>query len=293
MQPVLADPPQKVPGLDWPAVPTSWKVVAACIFVIIAAVFAWLWFTDIASDRLTVLATLLLAVAAFGAALVSLLVGMNQIKVTDAIGREQIAMALNAVEMAKKQVESASFASGIPVINDFRNKIETDAFKELRKISAEFLLEGKGIAALNGRVYVCPQIEAVLNEYESIAILVEKGGLDEDLVYNYFSDWILTVFPAAEDILDSNQKQNPTYYENFRKLHQRMMVIEERKNGNPRPTRSQVTEFLRAEASWAAPHTHTAIGQQAVALQQGFFMVAVDDLAQFLRTHSNPQDGNP
>jgi hypothetical protein len=290
MERVLAERGENVPRLDWPVFPTKWKVVSVVLVGIIVAGFAWLWFSGIAADRLTMLATMLAAVGALVTAFISLVVGVNQIKVTDAIGRGQIAMAMNAVDMAKKQVESASFASGIPVINDFRKKIESTEFKELRKISAQHLLEGTGIEYVKGRESIRPEIEAVLNEYESIAILVEKGGIDEDLVYNYFSDWILHMFPAAEDILNSNQKENPTYYENFRKLHQRMMASEERKHGHPQPSRMQVTEFLRSDAHWAPKHAEAVPGEQRVALQQGFLMVAVDDLVQFVQSHSNAHD---
>jgi hypothetical protein len=71
----------------------------------------------------------------------------------------------------------------------------------------------------------------ILDFFETIGLLVDRGYLDEKDVWENFGYVIFPVYADARDTIAEEQKADPTYYNHFVSLIERMRVLEK---ANPR-----------------------------------------------------------
>jgi hypothetical protein len=194
-------------------------VLGSLGILLLAAAFLWIWLQrwDVATISAVAASAAAVAAAAAGA------ITFHQAQLM--------------AQVSRQQVDATILCKSMELLNDLRSESQTTDFLRAKSHAAKSLLSGRK----------CRELVRIMNFYETIGTMVEKHGLDEDLVYSYFSDAVLHWYPAMLEMIERDAAENPTYWENFSKLHARMVAIEERKHGNPRPGMHTVLSFLRVQ----------------------------------------------
>lgn len=95
------------------------------------------------------------------------------------------------------------------------------------------------------------EIYRELDFFETVDVLIERGYLDEDDVWNQFRWWVfnLNADSAVRKGLNYEKQKDPHEFAGFDDLVKRLQRIEVEKNGkDANPTPQDVTDFSREEA---------------------------------------------
>lgn len=88
----------------------------------------------------------------------------------------------------------------------------------------------------------------VLNFFDTVGLLVDRGYLNESDVWDTFSYWVFNVNSDARDIIEQEQRADPNAYSRFTSLVGRLQRIEVQHHGTgARPTKDEVMDFYRSE----------------------------------------------
>jgi hypothetical protein len=88
----------------------------------------------------------------------------------------------------------------------------------------------------------------ILDFFETIGLLVDRGYLDETDVWENFGYSIFPFYADTRDTIDEEQKNNPTYYTHFVSLVARMRAVEKAQHGDTGPvTKDDVKEYWQDE----------------------------------------------
>jgi hypothetical protein len=99
----------------------------------------------------------------------------------------------------------------------------------------------------------------ILDFFETIGLLVDRGYLDEKDVWENFGYVIFPVYADARDTIAEEQKADPTYYNHFVSLVERMRILEKANHGNEEPvTKEDLREYWQDETELVVgePPTH-------------------------------------
>ncbi len=85
----------------------------------------------------------------------------------------------------------------------------------------------------------------ILGFFETIALLVRRGFLDEYDVWSSFSYWMFYVYADFKDDIEQDQKDDSAYYRDFCDLIGRLREIEAEppQSSSDRPSREEIREF--------------------------------------------------
>jgi hypothetical protein len=98
-----------------------------------------------------------------------------------------------------------------------------------------------------------PELENLLNFFETIGLLVRRGHLDASDVWSSFSYWMFNVFADFRGVIEEEQKDDPTYYSDFSELIERLRLIEKEEGGTAYPpSADDIEEFWRYESRISA-----------------------------------------
>lgn len=139
-------------------------------------------------------------------------------------------------------------ARALDSVLELEKRFEESEFRDIRKAAATFLLdssagspEGEGSAV------------TVINFFECLGLLHRKAVLDDELVWHFFSGWLLPYYCAAhQSIITPRQGRDPNAYTEVDKLYRDMKRIEETKHPSGDTlhiiTREAIHHFLEGEA---------------------------------------------
>jgi hypothetical protein len=97
----------------------------------------------------------------------------------------------------------------------------------------------------------------MLDFFETVALLVNRGYLRDTDVWEIFSNEIFPLYADARDTIEQDQKDDPAEYSNLASLVQRLEVIEKHHGGNLyKPSKEDITDFWH-ESSTIGVGTHT------------------------------------
>lgn len=97
------------------------------------------------------------------------------------------------------------------------------------------------------------ETQNILNFLETIGLLERRGYLNAEDVWNNFGYWMFNIYADFRDDIEQEQKDDPTYYEDFCRLVERIRKIEKKKGGtDDRPSKEEIKEFWQDEAETAA-----------------------------------------
>jgi hypothetical protein len=90
----------------------------------------------------------------------------------------------------------------------------------------------------------------ILNFFETIGLLVDRGYLDATDVWENFSDDMLTFYADTRDELLEEQRTDPTFYNHFVSLIEKLRVIEKAQHGTREPvTKEDLKDYWTDETT--------------------------------------------
>ncbi len=88
----------------------------------------------------------------------------------------------------------------------------------------------------------------VLDFFEHIGLLVKRGHLDRNDVWDTFSYWMFNIFADARSLIEQERKDDPTVYSNFVELIEQIRKIEKAKGGKTDiPSKDDIEGFYAYE----------------------------------------------
>jgi hypothetical protein len=139
------------------------------------------------------------------------------------------------------------FSRSIDLLLRLTDEFDTTALRAARKAAALNLLESTHQPGADK-----PQ-KIVLNFFEKVGYLQNRGALDAKAVWQELSTWLIPYFYCSSALIEKLIQRDPNTYAQLRKAYNRIEAIEKRNNGTGSiaaliaPTAIQ--EFLRNEAA--------------------------------------------
>jgi len=94
------------------------------------------------------------------------------------------------------------------------------------------------------------ELYPLLDFFETVGLLVKRGYLDESDVWNTFSYPVFILSADARQIIEQQQREDPTTYAEFSWLVERLQSIEADKHGtSAHPSKEEVTDYWKQELS--------------------------------------------
>ncbi len=88
----------------------------------------------------------------------------------------------------------------------------------------------------------------VLDFFETVGLLVRRGYLDESDVWNTFSYPVLILNADARQIIEQDQREDPTTYAEFTALVERLQRIEAENHGtSAHPSKQEIEDYWKQE----------------------------------------------
>jgi len=155
--------------------------------------------------------------------------------------------AVCALVYAIKQLRQARDSERVQHLLRFVEQFDTPPFADIRRSLAAKRLQGDDDP---------PELENILDFFETIGLLVRRDFLDAHDVWCSFSYWIFSVFSDFRDFVEQEQKDDPTYYRDFTSLVERLREIEKSEHGtSDRPSKEEIEEFWGYESKLTAGST--------------------------------------
>jgi hypothetical protein len=141
-----------------------------------------------------------------------------------------------------RQLGLFRYSHGIDLIFNLENKFDAPRMRFARHLFAEAHL----------RKDKSDEIEEILDFFEVLGLLVRKKAVDQDVVWNSFSHWILRYGNLADTFIKSRRikESDNTYYEEFEGLVSIMKKIDCKKRflkSFDGFTEKQINDFLSEE----------------------------------------------
>jgi hypothetical protein len=145
-----------------------------------------------------------------------------------------------ALVYAKRQLREDRESQKVHHLTRFVEQFENEPMVQYRTATAQKRLAGEPYPA---------EAQRILGFFETIALLVDRGFLDEYDVWSSFSYWMFNVYADFRSDIEQEQKEDPAYYRNFCDLIERLREIEAEPpaTNSDRPSREQVREFWQDE----------------------------------------------
>ena len=141
----------------------------------------------------------------------------------------------------------ARFSLGIDLVVRLDNIFNSPQFLTLRHEAAAMLLSG-GPQKETKTV----SLDEVLNFFEMVGILMSRGALNDEIVWNVFFSYMHKYKLCAKDYIDAQREKDRTLWEHFIKAYEHLKEIEKHKCGISDKdlilTDAKKEEFLREEA---------------------------------------------
>jgi hypothetical protein len=107
------------------------------------------------------------------------------------------------------------------------------------------------------------ELYPVLDFFETVGLLVRRGYLDESDVWNTFGYPAFVLNADARQIIEQDQREDPTMYAEFVGLVQRLERIEAENHGaSAHPSREEIDDYWKQEllgGAIPAPHPRKAV----------------------------------
>ncbi len=159
---------------------------------------------------------------------------------------------LIAIYAIVHQSKRSSFALGMDLLFKINDQFNHPDFTLKRIAAAKFLLKLKD--KTNYDKWICPDLDEILDFFQTIASLIRRGALDKDIVWEYYSYWLNNYYAASEEYIKLCQKEFPQTYEGVELLHKLFVKLEnkeykftKRKYTDPSP--AEIKRFLIDESN--------------------------------------------
>ena len=97
-----------------------------------------------------------------------------------------------------------------------------------------------------------PDVDAVLDFFDGVALLLQRGALDEEMVWHQFYWPMANYWLAGQEYVRRARKDDPVLWQDLEGALPRLMAIEARRRrrgvDQSTPTPAQIRDFLAAES---------------------------------------------
>jgi hypothetical protein len=142
------------------------------------------------------------------------------------------------------QVRRARFNQSIDLLFRLEGDFFGAAKRAQRVKAAAGLLEGQPLEA-----------EPILDFFETMALLLRRGALDEEIVWHTFFYWIDHYYEACRDAIAARQNQDPLVWRDLAELISKLRKLQTSERGSASyrpPTAAEIQAFLTEELTEAA-----------------------------------------
>ena len=145
--------------------------------------------------------------------------------------------------VTKLQLKHSRTALGVGLLLKLEDRFDEPALKEARSSAAIALQAG----------HQTDDLEIVLDFFETLGLLIRKKTIDEELVWNSFSYWVMRYATLAKPQIERRRKDesDKTYYQEFDYLVERINYFEVKKRhlvATATITDNQIASFLSEES---------------------------------------------
>jgi len=140
------------------------------------------------------------------------------------------------------QIKQFRFAHSVDLVFDLEHRFDAPEMINDRRLAAKALLAG-----------ICgEELEPVLDFFETLGVFVSRQVIDEELVWNSFSYWVLRYAALAHDQIKARRKaeSDNTYWQEFESLVKCLTKIETKRRHLKSPpsfSKEQLHTFLVEE----------------------------------------------
>lgn len=154
-----------------------------------------------------------------------------------------VVVALTVVSQVRQDTQRVLFNTGLDTLWHFDAQWSSDAMLDARNGAAAALLDGRP----------AHDIDAVLDFFDQVALLLKRGALDEEMVC-YELYWpMANYWFASQDYVRQVRRTAPRSWEQLENVMARLVAIEARRKqltpDDAVPTKAQMREFLTAEVA--------------------------------------------
>ena len=145
-----------------------------------------------------------------------------------------------ALTFASRQIREGKELAKVQHLLELMKQFEQQPFINYRKkLAAERL---RGVAEP-------PELNEVLNFFELIGLLVRRGYLHDEDVWENFGYWVFPLYTDSKSYIESEQAEDVNSYTNLTDLYRRMKKIEESHQGRTHtPTKADIVVFWQSES---------------------------------------------
>ena len=143
------------------------------------------------------------------------------------------------------QLKRARFSQSVDLILKLEQRFNKDEdMIEARRKAAEALRVNP--------VSPSPDIEDVLDFFETLALLVRRKALDKEMVWHTFYYWMHRYWLLSKAYIREKQESKPTFWEDYVRLEEQVIAIERKKsksNADIDLPKDEPEEFIREEGN--------------------------------------------
>ncbi|MBL0212125.1 MAG: hypothetical protein IPQ13_14620 [Holophagaceae bacterium] len=149
------------------------------------------------------------------------------------------------------QVRLSRLALGVDLLLKLEGQFNSSMMRDTRMKAAKALKDGEESA----------ELDEILGFFETLGLLVHRGAVNEELVWNSFSSWVLPYAALAQDYIKSKRKADSdgTYWMELDHLTKQLKHTEKKKRKLktlPTISNKSLEEFLEIEANLIQPGHH-------------------------------------
>lgn len=116
------------------------------------------------------------------------------------------------------QIQRSRFSLNVDLILKLDDRFNSSYFKSIRKTGAQ---------SIKRKTF--SEADEIVDFFEMVGALVRRGALDADLVWHSFFYWIHHYKFALDQHISQTRKEDPTIWQDFLYLYDRVTTIEKRK----------------------------------------------------------------
>lgn len=144
-----------------------------------------------------------------------------------------------AILSLKSQMASSRFAISVDLLTKMDERFNGAEMLKKRREAATALLKKKDYG----------MVDDVLDFFETVGLMMRRGALDEEMVWNTFFYWSDGYWRAAQPYIQSERRGDPVVWTELEYLEARCLAFEKRRTKGHDTEEVSVQEFLVYESS--------------------------------------------
>ena len=145
---------------------------------------------------------------------------------------------ISAIVMQIREWRRASLTNRMATVTRYEARFEARDFRGLRRAAASYLLAPDAGGA-DGR----DAVKSIINFFESVGYLFEKGMLTDEDAWQFFASWLVPYYVASEKVRAEEAENDPNVYCSIGRLYLAVLAVEAKKH----PSR-ETTHLIAPEA---------------------------------------------